>query len=390
MSEWNVLYLGTIVTEELLEQFDATYYSRAADNKKRGIIHSMQDRDMDVTIISPMLVNNNCFQYYSGTTAVDESLNTEVYVPGVFDAYGLNVLSLIITTSVLAVRLCLEREFDAAIFYDFKPEVALPGLVVKYLFSLRLVLEYEDGLFLHENPAIRIPAKVLRPTCGRIIDGAICVNKPLAGLLPLDNIVVVRGFPSIGMPDELPERSDCGSSPVIMFAGRFDRVRGIDQFIETIPNLEKDCEFWICGYGPEHEVSRVKKGVQEIESNVRFFGTLPEDEYTQRIVDADILVNFQDPESPISEYTFPSKILDFMSASSIIVSTDMSDLQEELGHIIHIVGEEEEKHVRLESILDTVDQDGSDLRGTNAEQWIRNNCSKHAVGESIDGLITEA
>jgi glycosyltransferase involved in cell wall biosynthesis len=175
-----------------------------------------------------------------------------------------------------------------------------------------------------------------------------------------------------------------------MFAGRFDRTRGIYTLLDVLPSLSigDDVEFWISGYGPDEEVEQVGKAVEQLgDDRVEFFGTLPWDEYRESLASADIFLNLQDPAAEISEYTFPSKLLDFMSVGGVVVSTDMSDLRETFGDLFHFVEGSESPEETLQETI------GSYRRGEcveeceRAQAWIREHCSHEQVGEDILSLF---
>jgi glycosyltransferase involved in cell wall biosynthesis len=395
MNDRSILYLGTIVTDAVKEEYGFSYHSRAANSKKRNIIHSLESQDADVTVVSPVFVNNNSFRYFSGRTMYDEETDTELHVPAFVDIYGLNYLVLFLTTTLLTLRLLFRGSFDATIFYDFKIETAIPSVAGKLLTGTPSIVEYDDGLFLHDNTVIRWSAKALLPVCGRFVDGAFCVNQPLADLLATDNTEIVRGFPSIGMPDDLPDPVYERDEVVVMFSGRFDHVRGINPFLEVTPRLpfdDDEIQIWVSGYGSEDEIERVKRAVEDCgDERFTFFGTAPWEEYRKRVVSADVMVNFQNPDDPISEYTFPSKMLDYMSAGKPIVSTNMSDLGTHFDDKLIIAGTSNDD--LYDGLVETVEavRDGRDLSvDGRAQQWIRDECSKSAVGQKLLGLVRTA
>lgn len=385
-----ILYIGTLVNTEIEEHYNFEYHSRAGNNKKRGIIKSLQSKNVDVTVLSPVFVNNNSFRYYSGQTMTDEDLGTECYIPPTLDVYGLNYFFLGIITTIYAVLLLLRNNYEATLFYDIQVETAVPALFGRLITATPMVLEYEDGLFLHDNSVIRFSAKILRPITDRFLDGAVCVNKPLESLLRTENTTIVRGFPSVGMPDELPVPAYKREHSVVMFAGRFDRVRGADMYLSIAKTLLDDdinAEFWMCGYGSEDELNRIKQRAESFPDGFMYFGTLPWEDYRKRLVSADILVNLQNPDHPISEYTFPSKLLDFMASNSVVVSTDMSDIAESLENEV-IIGERTNKPIKNILVkLIQGEQLGQEMYRTNAEQWVCRNCSNESVGDRILDVV---
>ncbi len=362
----------------------------AGVNKKRGIIKSLHSAGANTTIVSPILVNNNNFNYHAKKDIFDEDLESILRIPATVDIYALNYLFLFISSIITTIKLTYKNDYDAIIFYDFQLETALPAFLGSILCQGSLILEYEDGLFYSDNFIIKSSAIILRRLIGPFVDGAVCVNQPLSNLIPTNNTTIVRGFPSIGMPDELPEPTYNQEATIVMFAGKFDRVRGIDMFLDVASNVDikqKNTIFWISGYGADSELNRIKTRVEKLADNrFVYFGTLPWDEYRRRVVSADILVNFQDPSHNISKYTFPSKLLDFMSAGSIVVSTDMSDLRNRFSDKLVI---SEKSGEELSKVLTSViiGEEDFQQKRCQSQKWVKEECSYTTVGNKILGLI---
>jgi glycosyltransferase involved in cell wall biosynthesis len=238
---------------------------------------------------------------------------------------------------------------------------------------------------------VRKVAYWLRRGTQSTIDGAICASDPLTTLLKTENTVVFRGFPSIGMPDELPEPVDDSGSQTVMFSGRFDDVRGINTFLDIVPAVAEqvdDARFWIAGYGDEKACARIQAEAETLSCNATYFGTLPWEEYRARIVSANVLVNFQDPTLPISQYTFPSKLLDYMSAGATVVTTNVGDIKETFRNELYITAFDDEKLANAVAICLTEEEMNS--YNDRAQAWIKKECDEEVVGKRISRVLETA
>jgi glycosyltransferase involved in cell wall biosynthesis len=347
----------------------------------------------DVTVVSPVVPGGSGLSVYGAETFHDEERDVNVLVPPTATVFGIRPINHALTLALAVLyTVILYHRFDetVSLTYNFRPENALPSFVGKHLFGTTYVLQYEDGLFVHQSRLRRVTAKFTKRLCNSSLDGAVCTNTNLADVLETNNTRIFRGFPSIGMPETLPDSVYADSERVIiMFAGHFDSVRGIDLFLDAVPQLEKeDVALWISGTGRDEEKARVRDRIEQInDDRITYFGTLPWEEYRKRVVSADILVNFQSPDMPISAYTFPSKLLDFMSAGAVVVSTDMSDLSAELGEELVIDGATAED-VRL-ILEETVDSyQNSDLEtNSRARDWVETHCTHEYAGEQYGAVI---
>lgn len=389
----NVVYIAPLLCHEIEDKYDIDWYSIAAQNKIRGIIQSIYTTDRDVIVISPVVEISKKLSYSGRFRTQDIETGASVVVPPSMNLFGMMYINRLITsflTILVALQLHLEDESKSTIFYNLRLTTAFPAFTVKFLLNSSIVLEYEDGLFTTSSPS-GILARIFKRTIGTQIDGAICVNSRLAEVLDNDNLTIVRGFPSVGYPNELPDAIFTQSESVVMFAGTFDKTRGIDNFLSIIPRVENDkVRFWISGTGRDQELERIQKEVKRLDDDrVEFFGTLSWEQYRRRIVSADVFVNFQDPQANISKYTFPSKLLDFLSAGGLIVSTDMSDLSDIFSEEI-IITEDTEIEM-AEAVMSAVEitRDGGYSK-ERQKDWIRRNCTHDITGDRIDQILTTA
>lgn len=390
-----ILYICSYLIPSVREHFNRLWYSKAGLNEKQGTVSALQNAGLDVVILSPVIPDSHILEFRSSVQLHDAEKDVNVLVPPTANVYGIlpiNYILTVIFTIIYAIIIAARNRPDFTLSYNFRPENALPGLITKCVLGARFILQYEDGLLAHPSWLRRYSADATRFLCDRGLDGAVCTNESLADLLETQNTAIVRGFPSIGLPDSLPKPKYAETdSTVVMFAGHFDRLRGVDLFLDFIPYVEnEDVLFWISGTGKPDQKERVRNRIEDLgDDRVTYFGTLPWDDYRTRVVSADILVNFQDPDAPISEFTFPSKILDFMSAGKVIISTDMGDLSEELADELVIDGSDPK------SLADTLRrtiriQSSGDCRvGGLARKWVSKHCTHDFAGRKYK-LVFEA
>lgn len=345
-------------------------------------------------VISPIVQQSTKFSISPRRETKDRATGVTTIVPPMINIYGIQYINRVImslTTILLTLKMHYSDDTSATIFYNFRIVSALPAYIAQVLLDKPAILEYEDGMFTQKTSPSAIIAYVLRKTIGGRIKGALCVNTQLASLLTTDNTAIVRGFPSVGYPGELPEPVFDENEPVVMFAGTFDRIRGIDKFLSIIPKIEdENVRFWISGTGNNQELQRIRENVHNLDDNrVEYFGTLPWKQYQQRLVSADVFVNFQNPNDDLSKYTFPSKLLDFLSAGGLIVSTDMGDLATTFDKEI-LISEyaDDELANTLQNAIDCVREDSYSREPQ--RDWIKQNCSHSAIGHEINKVIKKS
>jgi glycosyltransferase involved in cell wall biosynthesis len=393
MSDRHVLYVGTLFESGAAETYGIDDYSLAGEHKKRGVVRALRTVDVSVTVVSPVSISDGSVFATLGDRFHDDDLETDIHVP---PSIGLGILEfalLTLTTLALTTVVALRERPDAVLFYNFKLQTAIPGAVSATLSRASLLVEYEDGMFVDPETVgiVRQIATTLRATVGRLLDGGICANTMLAETLPTANVAIIRGFPSIGMPAELPTPI-ASDSPVVMFSGRFDEVRGIDTFLAVAPLVTartEDVTFWVAGYGDDEICNRIKRETEALDCDATYFGTLPWEEYRQRIVSADVLVNLQDPTLAVSRYTFPSKLLDYMSAGAMVVSTEVGDLNSTLAAELCLTTFNQDA-IATAIATGLTDERLAAEYGARARRWVETNCSDKTVGAKIRDVINRA
>jgi glycosyltransferase involved in cell wall biosynthesis len=385
----SVLYIGTLITDEIDADYDIEY-SLAGNNKRNNVIKAIRS-EHDVDVLSPMFLSGGSYSAYGGREYQHPEADVTIKTSPTVDVPLLNFLILGVSTTIWALLMAFRREYDVIIFYNFSWKAVLPAYVLKLTYRIPLVIEYEDGLIHHEHVVMRLVARFTSRFNG-LVEGGICANEMLASRLETDNTTVVYGPPSIGMPAELPSPSYNKTEHVIMYAGALDQVRGADEFVRLADFLAADREdvvFWMSGYGSESEHARVEAEIADCtHAEITFFGTLPWDEYRDRLVSADVLVNPQDPSTDITRYTFPSKLLDFMATGNYVVTTDLKGIDAHLHDKLVVDGDSIES--LCAAIQAVLDYPGSvEGRGATCRAWVEDRCTVETVSDKVDCVISD-
>lgn len=386
-----VLYIAELVIPEIQERYNFDSYSQAGYHKVTNIINSLMANDKKVVVISPLLPTGSPFIHRHPKRYSHPENDTDIITPRSFNIYNImiiNRLLLVLFTTIEVIKQILKEEINLVLYYNTMPSRAIPATIGSVFGNIPLVLEYEDGYFADSSTSWGLAIEIARAASSPWLDGAVCVNTPLAERAPTKNTVIFRGFPSVGLSKNLPNIECKNSNSIIMYAGKFDRLRGVDTYIDAIDrSCNEKCEFWVSGWGKEEEINRVEKKLELVDdSRIKFFGQLPFHEYRNRCIRADILINPQDPEHPRSKYTFPSKILDFLSSSSIVITTDMSDLKLKMSEILIIGGKDAESLSKTLNTTLEMSQTNISKKKEDGQKWINEHCDYERVGREIIAL----
>jgi glycosyltransferase involved in cell wall biosynthesis len=387
----NVVYVSKFITEDIKEKYDISSVSQAGFHKISNIARSIRDNNKKVTIVSPILSGNPNFTHLEPDCFDYEEENIKIFTPRSFNLYDITVINqvmLALFTTTLIMRLVIRKDTEFILLYNFAPARAIPAITASVFGRLPLILEYEDGSFANSSGIMNIVYRLLSTVSKPYINGAVCVNHILAERAPTKNTIVFRGIPSVGLPKSLPNGNYDKPEAIIMYAGKFDRVRGVHKFIDVADEHNRDgCKYWISGWGAEDDVNKIRERINRLDNDkIRYFGELPFNEYRMRCVQADVLVNPQNPHHTLSKYTFPSKILDFLSSGSVVITTDMADLRSEMSDVV-MISEYSTNSLakKIDKVLAMNDKEMEKIK-VKGQEWIIHHCDRERVGSKIIDL----
>lgn len=110
-----------------------------------------------------------------------------------------------------------------------------------------------------------------------------------------------------------------GTPITFMYSGLLNHVTGVNLLLDAMKQVEKqDIRLWISGKG---ELEEAVKAAAEEDDKICYLGHLPYEDYIRKLQEADVLVNPRDMSLPENQNNFPSKIMDYLAAGKVIVST---------------------------------------------------------------------
>ena len=145
--------------------------------------------------------------------------------------------------------------------------------------------------------------------------------------------------------------SDNASKKGIMYAGALHKQFGIEVLIKGFMRmLNPEIELWLFGAGDmETEIIQYAKN----DLRIKFFGMRPREEVIEYESKALFLVNPRPSDQLFSEYSFPSKTLEYMATGTPLLTTRLPGIPSEYFDYTFVLENETEEGIaiRLESIL---------------------------------------
>ena len=143
----------------------------------------------------------------------------------------------------------------------------------------------------------------------------------------------------------------------------------------------------ICGSGPqEGELKKLAAG----NSKVKFLGRLSHENVLQLERQAKILVNLRDKNNILTKYSFPSKLMEYLSSGAWVISTKLDGIPEEYFDYIEPL---EQNDVRnLSDLFDkllTLSEDSRESHAINSVNFLRECKSIDFQAKRLIGFILE-
>ena len=156
-------------------------------------------------------------------------------------------------------------------------------------------------------------------------DGYICFSEYQRRYLdPQKPYIVMEGFADTDSFDKIAPSTQDTSKKIFLYAGALKENYGVDNLIRAFHALERDdCELWLYGEGES------KKLVEEIgDPKIQYRGCASKEEIVALEKSAYMLVNPRPSEEEYAKCSFPSKLLEYMSSGTPVLTTRLESMPE--------------------------------------------------------------
>lgn len=148
------------------------------------------------------------------------------------------------------------------------------------------------------------------------IDGYVLLTDAMAEKLNIEqgSYIVVEGIANDNVPASKNIKSD---KKVIFYSGTLASRYGIRDLVEAFKRIECcNCELWICGEGDSRAYI---ESAASLDERIKYHGQLPREKVIELQMQSTVLVNPRLPLGEYTKYSFPSKIIEYMSTGRPVV-----------------------------------------------------------------------
>lgn len=208
------------------------------------------------------------------------------------------------------------------LMYAVNPIALVPLLMIRKEYALTLVTVCP------ELPKYRRYKKTIRNDIKRIIfnffnyqfDRYIVFAEAMQEYLP-------KGKPTLlleGFAPDVIQTPTVRDKNIALYAGGLAEDNGIRLMIEAA-HISKDIdELWICGVGESLEYVK-----DSVDSKIKYLGRRTNEEVLEFEKQAKVLLNVRNPDNNLTRFSFPSKVLEYMAAGGIVISSKLEGIPSE-------------------------------------------------------------
>ena len=381
-----ILYFGTICD---LENYDKLFINSAIKPSvapvvfESALLKGFKDNGVDVEIHSfPMIPT------FPGFKKLSFGGNTENLSCGYSCRWlkTLNVPFLKQVSRRLNARRIMKKwakdNKDEGVIFTYSIPPFLVKDVIKYskkysLKSIAIIPDLLRDMYINENNSsfvsklknmyLKPALKVQGEYSGYIyltdaMHNVVACEKPYCVMEGIADTDIIR---TLSVEDKNHKRA-------IMYAGMLHEKYGIINLLDAFSKIDgKNIELWLFGDGTA--VNEIKTRA-EGDFRIKYFGVKNRSEILEFERKATILVNPRDHREEFTEFSFPSKTIEYMMSGTPLITTKLKGIPDEYFDYVFTAASNSSEDLKsaLDKVLESSDEELLAF-GKNAQQFIKEN-----------------
>lgn len=280
-----------------------------------------------------------------------------------------------------------EHKKDGLIFtYSIPPFLVKDIMKYSQKYGVKTVALIPDllqDMYINENAKssiTKLKQLYLKPTLKRQGEytGYVYLTDAMHEVVAPDKpYIVMEGIAHV---DTIPESTGKASPRAIMYAGMLFEKYGIMNLVEAFEQIDDpDLQLWLFGVGPA--VPLIEEHATR-DTRIIYYGSLPRNEILQYERKATLLVNPRDPNEAFTQYSFPSKTIEYMLSGTPLLTTRLKGIPAEYEPYVFMVDDNRVETLRSEMMRALAQSpEERDALGLAARQFIveeKNACRQAA------------
>ncbi len=265
------------------------------------------------------------------------------------------------------------------LIYNMDMPVSIPAVLAKRKWQLPLVIILAELPVHRDIETLSLSFgrsmwwKVISSWQKKVLENCDAViSLPLAGIQEFSQskpTLRLEGGLTREWEDNAAESPTQNTRRVIAFSGGLTVYSGIRELLQAFDFLPgQDIELWITGHGvlaPEVEAAARR------DSRIRYLGFLDRSEYRRVLRQATVLVNPRPSYILSHQYSFPSKLLEYLASGRPVISTCAGQVDKDYGEHLFLLREETPEAL-ANLIASVLDRDPAELDnfGARGRQYV--------------------
>lgn len=169
-------------------------------------------------------------------------------------------------------------------------------------------------------------------------DSYILFTKPMATKMGIEDkpYMVSEGFCDASVFDDIPDQEKY-SRKTIVYGGNLSRLYGIQNLVKGFMQTDLDAELHL--YGAGGDATFIEKCAKQ-DSRIKFFGRVDRKTLLNALKKAHLLIVNKPTIDDYSNYSFSSKILEYMASGTPLLTTKVGGMPEEYVKHVYIIKDE--------------------------------------------------
>ena len=236
--------------------------------------------------------------------------------------------------------------FDAS-YVSVIPFIMLANKIVKCK-TLSLFMDIYDYMapVTTQNIKNNSLKKIIRnimDKCYNAVSGFIFLSEPMNKLINKNNkpYIIMEGIVDSNMKKVNKTRKT--SKFIVMYAGALREEYGLKILVDGYMKYKNNnSELWIYGAGDySEEIIKMSK----IDERIKFFGSVDNETIIKSEHKVNLLVNPRPTNLEFTRYSFPSKIMEYMSSGTPVLTTKLPTMPKEYKEYLYFIDKETDKGV---------------------------------------------
>lgn len=169
-------------------------------------------------------------------------------------------------------------------------------------------------------------------------DSYILFTKPMATKMGIEDkpFMVSEGFCDASIFDDIPDQEKCPRKTIV-YGGNLSRLYGIQNLVKGFMQTDLDAELHL--YGAGGDATFIEECAKQ-DSRIKFFGRVDRKTLLVALKKAHLLVVNKPTADDYSNYSFSSKILEYMASGTPLLTTKVGGMPEEYWKYCYFIVDE--------------------------------------------------